>query len=143
MKPAFFRGYWWLWVVCTALLALISLADLAFFLRARSWAVTTGAVLEEEYVRRGGRNNFYLVRYRFEAGGREYVDAFKDGHNLEPARLGGGRVTVYYDPRDPRRSTLDRRLNPRGIRYLPVALAVGVWLYWTERRPLRGKAERP
>lgn len=142
-KPAFFQGFWWWWVAATPLVALFCLADLASFLAARSWAVTTGVVLEEEYMRRGGRNNFYLIRYRFEAGGREYVDVFKDGRNLEPARLDGDRVAVYYDPRDPRRSTLDRRLNPRGIRYLPWWAAIGLWLYWSERRPLRKKAERP
>jgi hypothetical protein len=144
-KPAFFQGFWWWWVAATPLVALFCLADLASFLAARSWAVTTGVVLEEEYVSRAGKGDYYRLTYRFEAGGQEYTGVFKDriDDSLGPARLDGDRVAVYYDPRDPRRSTLDRRLSLRNIRYVPWWAAIGLWLYWSERRPLRKKAERP
>ncbi|RIH81386.1 DUF3592 domain-containing protein [Calidithermus roseus] len=88
---------------------------------------------------------YYRLTYRFEAGGQEYTGVFKDriDDSLGPARLDEDRVAVYYDPRDPRRSTLDRRLSLRNIRYVPWWAAIGLWLYWSERRPLRKKAERP
>ncbi|WP_027893367.1 DUF3592 domain-containing protein [Calidithermus chliarophilus] len=73
----------------------------------RDWHSTVGEVVAREDC---GRNCIARLTYLYTVGGRTRLGRFSETPSHRSQELGGGRVTVYYDPERPERSTLSRDL---------------------------------
>ncbi len=106
------------------------------------WATTTGELLQRELEARPGKTTTYRlqVRYRYRVGGQDFESSrFAFGYEGSRGDLEnhqrilqklhqGHRVTVYYDPQDPRQAVLSHGLN-RGS--LVLLVFGGVWTLFT------------
>lgn len=104
-----------LYLMGWAVIALLTLEALYQYAVARSYAATEGMIERATATTlRGGVS--YGFEYAYEVGGKTYRGRRTSVGPVDADALARGwgrgtRVTVYYDPRDPRRAVLIRDLS--------------------------------
>ncbi len=126
----------WVFTGGGALIVIVMARFLWLGYHSRNWPTTTGRVATCKIIRRRGNRGepagTVRVTLSYEVAGKSYVGGRIGYHGAEGGTLAeaeslarlfaeGAEVTVYYDPKNPRRAVLQPGTSPM----LPMAMLIG------------------
>jgi len=124
--------------------------------RSPQWPTTQGVIAKSEVVLREGNKEILLLSYNYAVDGREFKssrvnnDLMQSFGGLNPRQAvnkypRGARVTVYYDPADPRDALLEPGASSQtvwGIVFGIATFLLGIWLFFTRSFKEMDRQER-